>query len=119
MQIKILKLMRGSILRLKKVERSEVGKITRTGTATNASDTFSACSIGHSCDKNTQDRGGGENTLSIYDGVSELHSPAATEAISGGVQSSRSAVATAHKNSISGCKRSRLASDVMVSHDKM
>jgi hypothetical protein len=106
-------------VRLKRVEKRKVGMITRTGTATNASDTCCACSIGNSCDKNTHDRDGGENTLRIYGGASELHSPAATDAISGGVQSRRSAVATAHRNSISGCKRRRLASEVMISHDRM
>jgi hypothetical protein len=93
--------------------------ITRAGTATAAIDTDCACSIGNSCDRNTQQRDGGANTLRRYDGMSVVHLPATRSAMLGGEHMSRSAVATAHMNSTSGGSRNNDASDVIASHESM
>ena len=95
------------------------GCITKTGAATADIDTACVCSIGSNCDKNTQERDGGAKTLRRYAGESEVHVPATSCSIAGGVHKRRSAVATAHINSTSGGSRSRDASDVMLSQEKM
>ena len=93
--------------------------ITRAGTATAAIDTDCACSIGNNCDRNTQQRDGGAKMLRRYDGMSDVHLPATRSVMLGGVDMSRSAVATAHMNSTSGGSRNNDASDVMASHERM
>ena len=94
-------------------------EVTKTGTATSAKDTACACSRGSSCDRNTQERAGDSNMRSRKGGGSDVHVPEASAAMVGGVQSRRSAVATAHMNSISGESSSGAASPAMVSHEKM
>jgi hypothetical protein len=93
-------------------------EVTKTGTATDDIDTDCACSIGSSCDKNTQHRDGGAKMLMRYEGASDVHFPATTSAIFGGAHSIMSAVATAHMNSTSGGSKNSEASDVMASQER-